>query len=79
MKCKHCKYYNNYKRMCKITYTAHTNSCSIDSDENVKNMDICYNCKHWVGGGDFGLSCRKDYYIATSNGFRAVCEKFERE
>ena len=53
MKCKDCKYHNKYKRMCKITYLANTISCPIESDEDVEKMDICYNCKHWMGGGDW--------------------------
>lgn len=47
--------------------------------DNVENMTICYNCKHWIGGGDWGLSCRKDYYVASSNGFDEICDQFERK
>jgi hypothetical protein len=78
MKCKDCKYHNKYKKMCKITYLANTISCPIESDEDVEKMDICYNCKHWMGGGDWGLSCRKDYYNCSHNGFDNACEQFER-
>ena len=45
----------------------------------VKNMNICYNCKHWIGGGDWGLSCAKNYYNCSTNGFDEVCEQFERK
>lgn len=82
MFCKDCKY--KYKTadgdtFCEITHLLYTKSCDyIDNDSQVVAMNICYNCKHWIGGGDWGLSCRKDYYNTSTNGFREVCEHFER-
>lgn len=64
-------------RYCEITNGSRKH-CTITSDKEVENMNICYNCKHWIGGGDWGLSCRKDYYIASTNGFDEACEKFEK-
>lgn len=83
MFCKDCKY--KYKTadgdtFCEITHLLYTKSCDyIDDDSQVVAMNICYNCKHWIGGGDWGLSCRKDYYNTSTNGFREVCEHFERK
>lgn len=83
MNCKDCKY--KYKTadgdtFCEITHLLYTKSCNyIDNDSQVVAMNICYNCKHWIGGGDWGLSCRKDYYNTSTNGFREVCEHFERK
>ena len=44
----------------------------------IEEMKICYNCKHWIGGGDWGLSCKKDYYNCSTNGFNEGCKDFER-
>ena len=83
MFCKDCKY--KYKtddgyNACEIANMLYTVCCDyIDDDSRVEAMDICYNCKHWIGGGDWGLSCRKDYYNCATNGFREVCEHFERK
>lgn len=67
------------RTMCKITHICNPESCDLNSDEDVKDMPICFNCKHWIGGGDWGLSCSKDYYNTSSNGFDKACEKFERK
>ena len=83
MECIQCKYYKPldefHNHICDITHLRNTISCPIPSDELVAAADICYNCKHWIGGGDWGLSCRKDYYNTSSNGFNKACEKFERK
>ena len=67
------------RTVCKITHICNPESCDLNSDEDVKDMPICFNCKHWIGGGDWGLSCSKDYYNTSSNGFGKACEKFERK
>ncbi len=86
MKCSKCRYYHvfapssSYKyTMCKITHICNPESCDLNSDEDVKDMSICFNCKHWMGMGDWGLSCSKDYYNTSSDGFGKACEKFERK
>ena len=83
MECIKCRYYKPldefHNHICDITHLRNTISCPIPSDELVVDADICYNCKHWIGGGDWGLSCRKDYYNTSTNGFNKACEKFERK
>lgn len=84
MECKNCKYLRELNSrfansMCNITNRVNPISCTIPSDDNVEKLHICYNCKHWYGGGDWGLSCAKNYYDCCSNGFRAACEQFERK
>lgn len=90
MKCKECKYHNisNFDfngntyiiQSCKITNASNSKSCTyIKNDSEVKEMNICYNCKYWIGGGDWGLSCRKNYYNCNSNGFEKACEQFDRK
>lgn len=93
MECDKCKYlidnantvsqFNMVKclrvRACKIKSIVCPEGChDIESDDDIENMNICYNCKYWMGGGDFGLSCRKDYYNCSANGFDKACEKFEK-
>lgn len=82
MECKNCDYYNSYKKLCKITNTCYMRSCNYDlihPNIKVEDMDICYNCQHWIGSGDWGLSCAKNYYKCSSNGFDKSCEQFERK
>ena len=84
MKCKNCKYRREVNKtfidhICDITHLISSVSCDIASDDDVENMDICYNCKHWLGCGDWGLSCRKNYYNCSCNGFDKACEQFERK
>lgn len=82
MECKNCKYFQKDSDSvifgaCNISNMCDTKSCGIVSDEDVKNMRICYNCEYWLGGGDWGLSCRKDYYNCNCNGFAEACEQFK--
>jgi hypothetical protein len=81
MNCIDCKYHitSTSHSACRITNRVNPMSCTLSSDEVVEQLDICFNCKHWLGGGDWGLSCRKNYYDCNSDGFREACEKFERE
>ena len=84
MECKNCKYlYEDnvwgVAKVCHITHMVNPKFCDITSDEDIKNMRICYNCKYWHGGGDWRLSCAKNYYDCTSNGFRKACDQFKRK
>lgn len=90
MECKNCKYYRVDKytyndkeyvnEMCDISHVCDTTSCSyITSDKEVENMDICYNCKHWIGSGCLGFNCKMDYYHYSVNGFDKACEQFEKK
>lgn len=90
MNCTECKYYSSQSvsygdgaisqlNMCEITHVCNPNGCQLKSDQDVSNMNICYNCENWIGGGDWGLSCRANYYDCNSNGFEAACEKFVKK
>ena len=84
MECKNCKYLRELKSrftnsMCDVTHRVNPVSCSLVSDEIVERLPICYNCKHWHGGGDWGLSCAKNYYNCSVNGFDEACGQFERK
>ena len=89
MECKDCRYYkvsdviqgdkSFTMNSCEIAHVLNTKSCTyIASDVEVEDMDICYNCKYWLGGGDWGLSCQKNYLNCSANGFDEACEQFER-
>ena len=73
MECKNCKYYRTSDviqgnksftmKSCDIAHVLNTRSCIyITSDTEVENMDICYNCKHWLGGGDWGVKLSKELF-----------------
>lgn len=79
MLCENCEYNEKSSirtyNVCLITHAINPKYCY---KEDVENNDVCFNCKHWIGGGDFGLSCSKYYHIATANGLRRACEDFDR-
>lgn len=84
MECKNCRYFSEQNDgivfgSCNITHICNTKSCALPSDEDVKYLNICYNCQYWHGGGDWGLSCDKNYYNCSSNGFDKACEQFKRK
>lgn len=83
MKCENCKYLVEIHgrfaySVCDVTNRINPVSCNIVSDDNVKHMNICYNCQYWLGGGDWGLSCAKNYYNYSTNGFDEACDQFEK-
>lgn len=47
-------------------------------NKDMSQEDICMNCEHYLGGGDWGLSCAADYYTLT-NATSPVCAKFSRK
>ena len=85
IKCEECKYCCRkphpypevYCEICRYS----RKFCCIDimSDAEIEHMDICYNCEYWIGCGDWGLSCEKDYYKCSINGFDKACEQFKRK
>ena len=76
--CKYREYMTVYQTtVCTISHRLRPHSCDyIVDDKDVENMNICFNCKHWLGGGDWGLSCAKDYYNCSVNGFDKACKNF---
>lgn len=43
---------------------------------DLSNEKICMNCKYFIGGGDWGLGCKKDYY-RLPNRISKACVEFE--
>ena len=81
MKCKKCEYLRERgyegQTYCEITHICNPRKCKVDTTDNLQERKICYNCKHWMGVGDFGLSCDKHYEVCTANGFERACDDFE--
>ena len=76
MNCSNCEFNrkcSNYY-ICNITHLVNPKGCTYEYSTTKK---ICYNCKSWIGGGDFGLTCRKYYHKAYTNGFTSACDDFE--
>ena len=47
-------------------------------NRDMSNEKICLNCEHYLGMGDWGLSCKADYYKIPGPVSEA-CEKFNRK
>lgn len=93
MKCKDCKYceISNFKFQGK----SYSNACCLLShraiikpnvEHNCKcfnidlsEYDICYNCKYYGGGGDWGLFClHKDMYYHLGEFRDEPCEYYKK-
>lgn len=69
--------------MCNLDRVIHsrTGKDALNCDyfnKDMTNEPICYNCEHYLGGGDWGLSCANDYYKlveATSK----ICDNFKKK
>lgn len=42
----------------------------------LSNEKICYSCKHFLGGTDWGLSCAKQYNVIVC-GLDKACDLYE--
>ena len=47
-------------------------------NKDISNEKICCNCEFFLGGGDWGLSCKKDYYTLVDSVSKA-CENFSKK
>jgi hypothetical protein len=49
-------------------------------NRDLSEYDICYNCKYYRGGGDWGLFCsHKDMYHHLGKFSDDPCEKYEKK
>ncbi len=46
-------------------------------NKDLSDSLLCINCEHFLGGGDWGLSCKEDYYTLCDALDRA-CNKFKK-
>lgn len=52
------------------------NGCDYHN-RDISQEKICLNCEHYLGGGDWGLACKADYYRLPNSTDKA-CAKFKR-
>lgn len=86
IKCRDCKYCQMYKESigtCTLTRSVvdadkgHSCTCY---NRDLSKYAICYNCKYYIGGGDWGLFCsHKDMYHHLGKFCDDPCEKYEKK
>lgn len=89
-KCKDCKYAQDGgyaiagMKYCTCTLTRRVKNENTESECNCFNRDlsgydICYNCKYYIGGGDWGLFCsHSDMYHHLGKFSDEPCGRYER-
>lgn len=69
-----CAVYHNY--------VIDVNKVSINGCEyhnkDMSNEKICMNCENYLGGGDWGLACKANYY-RLPNALSEACEDFKKK
>ena len=85
-KCKDCQYFQTYKdSIGTCTLTRYVVKDDKDHDCNCYNRDlsgydICYNCKYYIGGGDWGLFCsHNDMYHHLGKFSDEPCKRYEKK
>ena len=90
--CRNCKYCHIGNMQTKeksveigcCSLTHHVIKPDVESDckcfnKDLSEYDICYNCKYYGGGGDWGLFCsHKDMYHHLGKFSDAPCKRYER-
>lgn len=90
MNCHYCNYNKHVIRtgykpynICDITHYINSNELclkyGIEKENDIKNKDMCYNCIHWLGAGDYNLFCSINGSICSTNGFLGPCDDFKRK
>ncbi len=51
--------------------------CSL-RDKDISGERVCVNCRHFLGGCDYGLSCGKEYHRLVDP-LDEACDEFERK
>lgn len=85
MSCKDCIYYQGkveiltkiYHRCALLKTVVNREKCPL-FNVDLSNKKICYNCKHYLGGSDWGLSCAKHYHVLTK-ALKDACNEFEKK
>ncbi len=93
MKCSDCKYSqtNSFDvkdktatiTVCNLTRTVMNPDAEWDCEcfnEDLTKYNICYNCRYYRGGGDWGLFCsHKDKYHHLGKFNDEPCEHYEKK
>ena len=85
-KCRDCKYAQVYQDLsvcCTLTRRVMNgqkeHNCSV-INADLSKYDMCYNCKYYGGGGDWGLFCsHNEMYHHLGNFNDEPCEYYERK
>lgn len=92
MKCKDCRYcqswdYETRDKVITMAFCTLTSTCvnhEVENDckcfnKDLSEYDICYNCKYYRGGGDWGLFCsHPDMYHHLGKFNDIPCNKYEK-
>ena len=92
-KCRDCQYgqintWNMEDKLIEVCCCELTSACmkpDVEHDcecfnADLSEYDICYNCKYYHGGGDWGLFCSHiDMYHHLGKFSDKACERFERK
>ena len=86
MKCRDCHYCQMYKESIgTCTLTRIVLNADKDHDDcqcfnrDLSGYAICYNCKYYIGGGDWGMFCsHKDMYHHLGKFSDEPCGRYER-
>lgn len=71
--CNECDYFNGTIEVmdkthyrCKLSNVLMPNNfaCGL-YNKDISKEKICYNCSNFLGGGDWGLSCKSNYHKLT--------------
>ena len=88
-RCVDCQYSSDVYEIvgvecCTCSLTRRVMNANAESECNCYNRDlseydICYNCKYYIGGGDWGLFCsHKDMYHHLGKFSDEPCKRYER-
>ena len=65
--------------ICELTNTILKEKCYLECELynlDLSDREICFNCKHFLGGNDWGLSCAREYHRLTE-ALSPMCEEAE--
>ena len=91
MKCKDCQYsYNDIHQFagvecitCSLSKMVMNANVELECgcfNRDLSEYDICYNCKYYGGGGDWGLFCsHKDMYHHLGKFSDVPCSRYEKK
>lgn len=67
--------------VCSLTHVVLFGNQALKCDlynRDLSKEDVCYNCDYYMGGGDWGLACRKHYH-RLPNATSKICDDFARK
>ena len=85
LKCGECKYGESYTEngtdyvLCSLSHQTALDlySCAY-CNRDISDLDICYNCCHYMGGSGWGTFC-SGLYFHVGHFDDDICEEFKRK